>query len=92
MDGFDTITMSYLAAPMQLSNVTAPDALDAPMLPLDNLDRHSNFDAETFAGYAPCDGPHHSKTMLIRLPQERGCDLHSPPPSAPAAGPLAKFY
>ncbi|KAK7534117.1 acid phosphatase [Phyllosticta citribraziliensis] len=59
MDGFDTITMSYLAAPMQLSNVTAQDALDAPMLPLDNLDRHSNFDAETFAGSEDATYTHH---------------------------------
>ncbi|KAF2086657.1 p53-like transcription factor [Saccharata proteae CBS 121410] len=50
MEGFDTLTMSYLAAPMSLSNVTAPDSLNVPLLPLDNLDGHSNFDAETFAG------------------------------------------
>ncbi|KAF2843453.1 acid phosphatase [Patellaria atrata CBS 101060] len=50
MEGFDTITMSYLAAPMSLSNVTAADALSVPLLPLENLDHHSNYDAETFAG------------------------------------------
>lgn len=51
MEGFDTITMSYLAAtPMQLPNVTATDARSMPLLPLDNLDHHSNFDAETFVG------------------------------------------
>jgi hypothetical protein len=49
MEGFDTITMSYLAAPpMSLSS--AADALSMPLLPLDNLDHHSNFDAETFVG------------------------------------------
>ncbi|OCL06210.1 acid phosphatase [Glonium stellatum] len=52
MDGFDTITMSYLAAaPMSLQNVTAADQqLSVPLLPLDALDHHSNYDAETFAG------------------------------------------
>jgi hypothetical protein len=56
MEGFDTLTMSYMtAAPMTLSNVTATDALSMPLLPLDNLDHHSNFDAETFAGYV-CPG------------------------------------
>jgi hypothetical protein len=51
MEGFDTITMSYLAAgPMPLSNVSAADALSMPLLPLDTLDHHSNFDAETFVG------------------------------------------
>lgn len=51
MEGFDTITMSYLAAPMSLSSVTAADQLAMPLLPLDNLDHHSNYDNETFAGY-----------------------------------------
>jgi hypothetical protein len=52
MEGFDTITMSYLAAPMSLQNVTAGDQHQQmlPMLPLDGLDHHSNYDAETFAG------------------------------------------
>lgn len=53
MEGFDTITMNYLAPSMQLSNVNGPDALAGPLLPLDNLDGHSNFDQETFAGFAP---------------------------------------
>ncbi|KAF1987207.1 p53-like transcription factor [Aulographum hederae CBS 113979] len=47
MEGFDTMTMSYLGAP----NGSVPDGLSMPgMLPLDNLDHHSNFDADTFAG------------------------------------------
>jgi hypothetical protein len=51
MEGFDTITMSYLAAaPMPLSDVSGTDALSMPLLPLDNLDHHSNFDAETYVG------------------------------------------
>ena len=51
MEGFDTITMSYLAAPMSLQNVTAPDQhLSAALLPLDALDQRSNYDADTFAG------------------------------------------
>ncbi|KAF1999991.1 p53-like transcription factor [Amniculicola lignicola CBS 123094] len=48
MEGFDTITMSYLAPPMSLQNVTASDQqLSVPMMPMDS---RSNYDAETFAG------------------------------------------
>lgn len=50
MEGFDTLTMSYLAPPMSLSNVTAADPLNVPLLPLDGLDHQSNYDGETFAG------------------------------------------
>jgi hypothetical protein len=52
MDGFDTITMSYLAAgPMSLQNVTAQEQqMPVPMLPMDQLDQRSNYDADTFAG------------------------------------------
>jgi hypothetical protein len=35
---------------MSLHNVTGPDQLQVPMLPLDALDQRSNYDAETFAG------------------------------------------
>ncbi|EOD47455.1 putative transcriptional regulator vib-1 protein [Neofusicoccum parvum UCRNP2] len=59
MEGFDTITMNYLAPSMQLSGVTAPDALQGPLLPLDNLDGHSNFDQETFAGSEDATYQHH---------------------------------
>jgi hypothetical protein len=52
MDGFDTMTMSYMAAPpMSLSNVASTDALSMPLLPLDGLDHTSNFDADTYIGY-----------------------------------------
>lgn len=52
MDGFDTMTMSYMAAPpMSLSNVASIDAVSMPLLPLENLDHASNFDADTFIGY-----------------------------------------
>lgn len=51
MDGFDTLTMSYLAAPMSLHAVTAPDhQLSVPLMPMDALDQRSNYDADTFAG------------------------------------------
>ncbi|KAF2019721.1 p53-like transcription factor [Aaosphaeria arxii CBS 175.79] len=51
MEGFDTLTMSYLAAPMSLQNVTGPDQqLPVGFGPLDQLDQRSNYDAETFAG------------------------------------------
>lgn len=48
------MTMSYLQAgnQMSMSNVTAVDGMLPLDLPLD-LDHHSNFDAETYAGYAP---------------------------------------
>jgi hypothetical protein len=50
MEGFDTITMSYLAAPMSLQNVTGPDQMAGPIMPMDQFDQRSNYDAETFAG------------------------------------------
>jgi hypothetical protein len=50
MEGFDPITMSYLAGPMSLHHVSAADhnqqQLQLPML--DQLDQRSNYDAETF--------------------------------------------
>ncbi|QDS75423.1 hypothetical protein FKW77_003638 [Venturia effusa] len=44
--------MSYLQPgdQMSMSNVTAADALLPLDVPLDNLEHHSNFDAETYAG------------------------------------------
>ncbi|PSN66963.1 acid phosphatase [Corynespora cassiicola Philippines] len=60
MEGFDTITMSYLAGPMSLQNVTGPDQqLNHPYAPLDSLDQRSNYDAETFAGSEDAFGQHH---------------------------------
>lgn len=52
MEGFDTITMSYLAGPpMSLHHVTGPDQqLSVPMMPLDSLDQRSNYEPDTFAG------------------------------------------
>ena len=51
MEGFDTITMSYLTPSMPLPNATADNPLAMPLLPLDNLEQNSNFDADTFVGY-----------------------------------------
>lgn len=52
MEGFDTITMSYLATPMPLQTVTAPDQqLAMPLVPMDQYDQRSTYDADTFAGY-----------------------------------------
>ncbi|KAJ4305215.1 hypothetical protein N0V90_000746 [Kalmusia sp. IMI 367209] len=59
MDNFDTITMNYLAAPMSLQNVTGPDQLGMPMLPMDQLDQRSNYDAETFVGSEDTFAQHH---------------------------------
>jgi hypothetical protein len=51
MDGFDTITMSYLATPMPLQSVPAPDQHPhLPMAPLDQYDQRSAYDADTFVG------------------------------------------
>lgn len=46
------MTMSYLQAgnQMSMSNVTTVDGLPPLDLPFENLDHHSNFDAETYAG------------------------------------------
>ncbi|KAF2747268.1 acid phosphatase [Sporormia fimetaria CBS 119925] len=50
MEGFDTITMSYLAGPMPLQNVNVADQqLGVPMM-MEAYDQRSNFDAETFVG------------------------------------------
>ncbi|OAG08505.1 acid phosphatase [Paraphaeosphaeria sporulosa] len=69
MEGFDTITMSYLAAPMPLQNVTGPDQLQAPMLPMDAFDQRSNYDAETFAGEDQFAQHHiHAPPRLQRFP------------------------
>lgn len=51
MEGFDTTTMSYLAAPMMMQNVPGPDQqhMAMPMAPMDQYDQRSVFDNETFA-------------------------------------------
>ena len=52
MDGFDTITMSYLATPMPLQSVPAPDQHPhLSMVPVDQYDQRSTYDADTFVGY-----------------------------------------
>ncbi|KAF2280196.1 p53-like transcription factor [Westerdykella ornata] len=51
MEGFDPISVSYLAGPMSLHSVTAPDPqLAVPMMQMDQFDQRSNYDAETFVG------------------------------------------
>ncbi|KAF2236705.1 p53-like transcription factor [Viridothelium virens] len=58
MEGFDTITMSYLTNnPMSLSGATTADQLSASLLPHDMADHLSNFDAETFPGSDDNFGP-----------------------------------
>ena len=50
MDGFDTITMSW-ATPMPMQTVTGPEGqMQMPMVPMDQYDQRSTFDAETFVG------------------------------------------
>lgn len=53
MEGFDTITMSYLTPQMSLHNVAGPEqqlGVGVPYGSMDQLDQRSNYDAETFAG------------------------------------------
>lgn len=51
MEGFDTITMSYLATPMPMQSVTGSDQhMAMPMVPMEQYDQRSTYDAETFAG------------------------------------------
>jgi hypothetical protein len=50
MEGFDTMTMSYLASPLALTNMQAADYLNA--IPgMDMPEQRSNFDTETFVRY-----------------------------------------
>jgi hypothetical protein len=47
MEGFDTMTMSYLASPLALTNMQAADYLNS--IPgMDMPEQRSNFDTETF--------------------------------------------
>jgi len=51
MEHFDTSTMSYMPIPLPLQTVTGPDQQIAmPMVPMDQYDQRSTFDAETFIG------------------------------------------
>lgn len=52
MEGFDTITMSYLPTPMPLQPATGPDQHHAmPIVSMDHFDQRSAYDVDTFAGY-----------------------------------------
>ena len=49
MEGFDTLTMSYLASPLTLTSTTS-DPMSA-MMPMGDIPDHSsNYDNETFVG------------------------------------------
>lgn len=53
MEGFDPITMTYLATTMNIAQDSSPDAFNKMLMPgVDMIDHHSNFDAHTFAGCA----------------------------------------
>lgn len=53
MEHFDTTTMSYMPMAIPMQTVTGPDQqLAMPMVPVDQYDQRSAFDAETFIGYA----------------------------------------
>ncbi|PWY71480.1 PhoG like DNA-binding family protein [Aspergillus heteromorphus CBS 117.55] len=47
MEGFDTMTMPYLASPLSLGNIQGPEYLN-PIPGMDMPDQRSNFDSETF--------------------------------------------
>ncbi|CAO2647747.1 Nn.00g086690.m01.CDS01 [Neocucurbitaria sp. VM-36] len=58
--------MSYLATPMPLQTVTGPDQqLALPIVPMDQYDQRSTYDADTFAGSEDAFSSYH---------------LHQPPP------------
>ncbi|KAJ4377659.1 hypothetical protein N0V83_000487 [Neocucurbitaria cava] len=58
--------MSYLATPMPLQTVTGPDQqLALPMVPMDQYDQRSTYEADTFAGSEDAFSSYH---------------LHQPPP------------
>ncbi|KAH0558517.1 hypothetical protein GP486_004825 [Trichoglossum hirsutum] len=50
MEGFDTLTMSYLASPLTLTSATTSDPMSAMMPMGDVPDHSSNYDNETFVG------------------------------------------
>ena len=53
MEGFDTMTMSYLASPMSLNSMQQTDYLGG--IPgMDIHDQASNFDSETFIRHVVC--------------------------------------
>jgi hypothetical protein len=50
MEGFDTMTMSYLASPLSLNSMQNNDYLNA-MPPMDMQEQRSSYDVETFVRY-----------------------------------------
>ena len=50
MEGFDTMTMSYLASPLSLGNMQNTDYLN-PVPGMDMPEQRPSFDAETFVRY-----------------------------------------
>ncbi|KAF2828361.1 acid phosphatase [Ophiobolus disseminans] len=68
--GFDTGTMSWLT-PMPMQTVTGPEGhMSMPMVPMDQYDQRSTFDAETFAGSEDAFSTyrlHHAPPQLQRL-------------------------
>jgi hypothetical protein len=51
MEGFDTMTMSYLASPLALGNMQNTDYLN-PVPGMDIPEQRPPFDTETFVRYA----------------------------------------
>ena len=48
MEGFDTMTMSYLASPLSMSNLPQVDYMSAMPGGMDMQDQQSNYDSDTF--------------------------------------------
>ncbi|PYH99544.1 PhoG like DNA-binding family protein [Aspergillus ellipticus CBS 707.79] len=69
MEGFDTMTMPYLASPLSLGNIQGPDYLNS-MPGMDIPDQRSNFDSETFVSGDDISFPQHAlpQTALKRFP------------------------
>lgn len=52
MEGFDTSTMTYMTTPVNMPYDNAPDPYSKMLMQtVDTFDHHSNYDANTFAGY-----------------------------------------
>ena len=68
MEHFDTTTMSYMPMPIPLQTVTGPDQQMAmPLVPVDQYDQRSTFDAETFIGSEDAYSTYHLQQMPPQL-------------------------
>ncbi|USP73710.1 hypothetical protein yc1106_00984 [Curvularia clavata] len=68
MEHFDTTTMSYMPMAIPMQTVTGPDQqLAMPLVPVDQYDQRSAFDAETFIGSEDAYSTYHLQQMPPQL-------------------------